>query len=111
MCEYNRYEQGIIDFCQQKLNSLIKREYDEYGSFKPTNADKKLDSYLMKMLEDKQAMYYAGIKYIVDIVRGNSEGAKCFSYNEDNIILRLIGLYDDYEETLQEYINEMNHMS
>ena len=48
MCEYNRYEQGIIDFCQQKLNSLIKREYDEYGSFKPTNADKKLDSYLMK---------------------------------------------------------------
>ena len=66
--------------------------------------------------EKKKYMFKKYIKdhlfeYIVDIVRGNSDGAKCFSYNEDNIILRLIGLYDDDEETLQEYINEMNHMS
>lgn len=111
MSEYNRYEQEIIDFCQQKLNSLIEREYDQYGSFTPTNADKKLDFYLKAMIENKEAIYYTGIKYIVDIVRGNTDGLKCFSYNEDNIILRLIGLYDSDEETLQEYINEMNHMS
>lgn len=43
--QWNCYEceRVIVDFCLQKLEKCIKREYYEDGSYKPTNADRLLD--------------------------------------------------------------------
>lgn len=106
--DYIKCEREMIDFCLEKLENCIVREYCEYGSYKPTNADRLLDIKLKHMIDHKKAFIYTYIKYIVELLLHNGFKVKCVDYQNDDIILNLLGMINEEDESIEEYIKKIN---
>ena len=94
---YLKYEREIIDYCQNKLEQYIEREYYEDGSVKPTKEDKLLDRELKRMMECETASEYTYIKKIIDFLKEEGYEIKRAEEPKKNIILWLFCL-DDKED-------------
>ena len=106
---YIKCEREMIDFCLDKLNKYNVREYYDDGSYKPTNADKLLDCYLKQMINDKLALVYTYLRYNVEpLVKSGYK--VCLPDNNNNIILRLMGVIGEDEMFIEEYIARINNM-
>lgn len=106
---YNECERVIVDFCLQKLEKCIEREYDEHGSFKSTNADRFLDCKLGKMIDEKGAWRYAYIKCFIEFLMEDGYKIKCMNHQTDDIILRLFGMSDREGKTIKEFVKIINN--
>lgn len=92
MIDYLRYEREIIDYCEQKLEQYIQREYYEDGSYKPTKADRMLDRELKHMVEQKTALKYAHVKAVIDLLKEEGYEIKIGDLPKKNIMLWLLCL-------------------
>lgn len=108
--DYIKCEREMIDFCLERLGNCIVREYYEYGSYKPTNADRLLDFKLKHMIDHKKALSYTYVKCIVEFLLQNGYKVKCLDYQNDDIILHLLGMIGKDDESIEEYINKINLM-
>ena len=106
--DYIKCEREMMDFCLERLGNCIVREYYEDGSYKPTNADKLLDCYLKHMIDYKIAPAYTYIKCIVEFLLQNGYKVKCIDSQNDDIILHLLGMIDEEDESIEEYIKKIN---
>lgn len=105
---YIKCEREMIDFCLDKLKEYNTREYYEYGSYKPTNSDKLLDSSLKNMIDGRSALQYVYTKHIVEFLLKNGYKVKCKDFQQDNIILRMVGMVDSEDEFIEEYVKKVN---
>ena len=88
--DYLKHEREIIDYCQQKLNQYITREYYENGeSYRPTKLDKQLDKDLNQMMKNGSATKYMIIKTVIDILKKMDFEIKCPEYPKSSIIIWL----------------------
>ncbi|MCI7066032.1 MAG: hypothetical protein MR953_00140 [Butyrivibrio crossotus] len=105
---YYECERLIVDFCLQKLDKCIEREYYEVGSYKPTNADRLLDRKLNQMMKEKSAWKYAYIKQSIESMLQAGNKLKCLNIHNDDIILRLFGMSDEEDTTIEQYVKFIN---
>lgn len=108
--DYIKCEREMIDFLLKRLENCIVREYYEDGSYKSTNADKSLDFKLKHMIDHKMALSYTYVKCIVEFLLQNGYKVKCLDYQNDDIILQLLGMIGKDDESIEEYINKINLM-
>lgn len=108
--DYIKCEREMIDFLLKRLENCIVREYYEDGSYKTTNADRLLDFKLKHMINHKKAFIYTYIKCIVKLLLQNGYKVKCVDYQNDDIILHLLGMIDEEDESIEEYIKKINLM-